>query len=82
MFPTQRSLLIIIGYDGKTKTRGFDFIDLHAKFFVYQSKLNKLKPTLETFIHNLKYTHIYAISSVHLMETTYRSIRSGQHIIS
>ena len=43
--PTQ----ILVGHDGKTTTdEGFDFILLHAKFFVYKCRLNKLKPTLET----------------------------------
>ena len=65
--PTQ----ILVGHDGKTTTdEGFDFILLHAKFFVYKCRLNKLKPTLEAFINNLK--HIYEVDKhVHLMEMTY-----------
>ena len=36
--------LILFGHDGKTTTdEGFDFILLHAKFFVYKCRLNKLK---------------------------------------
>ena len=43
--------LILFGHDRKTTTdEGFDFILLHAKFFVYKCRLNKLKPTLEAFI--------------------------------
>ena len=43
---------------------------LHAKFCVYKSRLNKLKPTLEAFINNLK--NIYEVDKhVHLMEMTY-----------
>ena len=63
--------LILFGHDRKTTTdEGFDFILLHAKFFVYKCRLNKLKPTLETFINNLKY--IYEVDKhVHLMEMTY-----------
>ena len=42
---------------------------LHAKFFVYKRRLNKLKPMLEVFIKNLK--HISdADKHVHLMEMT------------
>ena len=60
--------LILFGHDGKTTTHeGFDFILLHAKFFVYKCRLNKLKPTLETFINNFK--HIYKVDKhVHLMD--------------
>ena len=37
---------------------------------MYKCKLNKLKPTLEAFIHNLK--HIYEVDKhVHLIEMTY-----------
>ena len=56
---------------GKTITdEGFDFILLHAKFFVYKCTLNELKPTLEAFMNNLK--HIYEVDKhVHLMEMTY-----------
>ena len=43
---------------------------MHAKFFVFKCRLNKLKPTLEAFINNLK--HIYEVDKhVHLMEMTY-----------
>ena len=35
--------LILFGHDGKTTTdEGFDFILLHAKFFVYKYRRNKL----------------------------------------
>ena len=52
--------LILFGHDGKTTTdEGFDFILLHAKFFVYKCRRNKLKPTLKVFMHNLK--HIYEV---------------------
>ena len=62
--------LILLRHDGKTTDEGFDFILLHAKFFVYKCRLNKLKPTLEAFINNLK--HIYEVEEhVHLMEMTY-----------
>ena len=62
--------LILFSHDGKTTTvEGFGFILLHAKFFVYKCRLNKLKPTLEAFINNLK--HIYEVDKhVHLMEMT------------
>ena len=47
--------LILFRHDGKTTTdEGFDLILLHAKFFVYKCRLNKLKLTLEAFINNLK----------------------------
>ena len=47
--------LILFRHDGRTtKDEGFDFIPLHAKFFVYKCRLNKLKLTLEAFINNLK----------------------------
>ena len=61
---------ILFGQDSKTRTdEGFDFILLHAKFFVYECRLNKLKPTLEAFINNLK--HIYEVDKhVHLIEMT------------
>ena len=65
------STLILFRHDGKKTTdEGFVFILLHAKFFVYKCRLNKLKPTLEAFINNLK--HIYEVNKhVHLMEMTY-----------
>ena len=63
--------LILFGHDGKTTTdEAFDFILLHAKFFVYRCRLNELKPKLEAFINNLK--HIYEVDKhVHLMEMTH-----------
>ena len=63
--------LILFRHDGKTTTdEGFDLILLHAKFFVYKCRLNKLKPTLEAFINNFK--HIYEVDKhVHLMEMIY-----------
>ena len=55
--------LILFGHYGKTATdEGFDFLLLHAKFFVYNYRLNKLKPTLEAFINNLKYIYMKLIS--------------------
>ena len=40
--------LILFRHDGKTTTdEDFDFILLHAKFFVYKCRLNKLKPMPE-----------------------------------
>ena len=55
--------LILFGHDGNTTPdEGFDFILLHAKFFVYNYRLNKLKPTLEAFINNLKYIYMKLIS--------------------
>ena len=62
--------LILLRHDGKATTdEGFDFILLHAKFFAYKCRLNKLKPTLEAFINNLN--HIYEVDKhVHLMEMT------------
>ena len=63
--------LILFGHNGKAITvEGFDFILLHAQFFVYTLRLNKLKPTLEAFINNLK--HIYEVAKhVDLMEMAY-----------
>ena len=63
--------LDLFGHGGKTTTdEGFDFILLHAKFFVYKCRQNKLNPTLEAFINNLK--HLYEVDKhVHLMEMTY-----------
>ena len=58
--------LIPSGHDGKTTTdEGFDFILLHAKFFVYKCRLNKLKPTLEAFVNNLK--HMYEVECMKLI---------------
>ena len=62
----------ICTHDGKKTTtdEDFDFILLHAKFFVYKCRLNKLKPTLEAFINNLK--HIFEVDKhVHLIEMIY-----------
>ena len=63
--------LILFGHDGKTTTdEDLTGVFLHAKFFVYKCRLNKLKPTLEAFINNLK--HIYEVDKhVHLTEMTY-----------
>ena len=63
--------LIFFGHDGKTIIdEGFDFILLHAKFFVYKCRLNKLKPTLEALINILK--HIYEVDKhVQSTEMTY-----------
>ena len=48
-----------------------DFNLSHEKFFVYKYRLNKLKPTLEALIKNLK--HTYEVDKhVHLMEMTYK----------
>ena len=63
--------LMLFRHNGKTTTdQGFDFILLHAKFFVYKCRLNKLKPTLEAFMNNLKHTY-QADKHVHLMKMTY-----------
>ena len=63
--------LILFRHDGKTTTdEGFDFILLHAKFFVYKRRLNKRKPTLEYFVNNLRDIH-QVDKHVHLMEMTY-----------
>ena len=52
--------LVILGTDGSTQTdNGFDFILLHAKFFIYRSKLNKVEPNVNSFKIYLK--HVYAI---------------------
>ena len=63
--------LILIGHDRKTTTdEGFDFILLQPKFFVHKCSLNKLKPTLEAFINNLKHIHD-ADKHVYLMKMIY-----------
>ena len=75
--------LILLGHNRKTITdESLDIILLHAKFFVNKCRLNKLKPTLEAFINNLK--HIYEVHKhVHLMETTYEKfIKNGHRIIT
>ena len=47
---------------------------MHAKFFVYICRLNKLKPILEAYIKNLK--HMYEVDKhVHLMEMTYEKFK-------
>ena len=47
--------LVILGNDGTTQTdKGFDFILLHAKYFIYRSKLNKVEPNINTFKTYLK----------------------------
>ena len=70
---------ILFGHDGKTTTdEGFDFILLHAKFFVYKCRLNKLKPTLEAFTNNLN--HIYEVGKhVHLCKRLMRSLLRNGH---
>ena len=56
--------LVLFGHDGKTTTdEDFDFLQLRAKFFMYKSRLNKLKPTLEAFINN-KRTHLMVMTDV------------------
>jgi hypothetical protein len=57
--------LILFGRDGKTVTdEGFDFILLHARFFVYKCRINNILPTVQGFIPYLvnvyktdKYVH-------------------------
>ena len=52
---TMNPTLVLFGFDGTTKTdSGFDFILLHAKFYVYKCRLNKTKPTMQMFIRELK----------------------------
>ena len=49
--------LVLFGTDGTTNTDdGFDFILLHAKFFVYKCRLNKTKPVMQAFLRELKLT--------------------------
>ena len=50
--------LVLFGNDGKSHTDvGFDFILLHAKFHVNKCRLNKIKPSVQTFLNELKYIH-------------------------
>ena len=64
-------MLVLFGVDNTIKTDvGFDFILLHAKFFIYKCRLNKTKPRLQTFLQQLK--HIYVIDEyVSKMEMSY-----------
>ena len=64
--------LVLFGHDGKTITaEGFDFI-ICMQNFVYECRLDKIKPALEAFINNLK--HIHEVDEhVHLMEMTYKT---------
>lgn len=60
--------LVLLGKDRNITTdEGFDFILIHAIFFVYKCRLNKNRPRIEMFKNALKY--IYNIHKhVHLME--------------
>eukprot|EP00745_Piridium_sociabile_P019664 TRINITY_DN2980_c0_g1_i11.p1 TRINITY_DN2980_c0_g1~~TRINITY_DN2980_c0_g1_i11.p1 ORF type:complete len:147 (+),score=12.13 TRINITY_DN2980_c0_g1_i11:70-510(+) len=57
--------LVLFGCDDQSKTdEGFVLILLHAKFFVYKCRINKLKPTMQMFLRMLinikkvdKYVH-------------------------
>lgn len=57
--------LVLFGRDGKTVTdEGFDFILLHARFFVYKCRINNILPTVQSYIPYLvnvyktdKYVH-------------------------
>ena len=50
--------LILFGYDNNIKTdQGFDFILLHAKFFVYKCRINSVRPVLNTFLKELSYIY-------------------------
>ena len=52
------SSLVLFGHDTRTKIdEGFMFILLHAKYFIYKCRINKLKPTMTYFLrslHNIK----------------------------
>ena len=51
-------MLVLFGVDSTITTDiGFDFILLHAKFFIYKCRFNKTKPRLQTFLQQLKQTY-------------------------
>ena len=51
-------MLALFGSSEETNTDdGMDFILLHAKFFVYKCRLNKIKPCMQHFLKYLKYQH-------------------------
>jgi len=60
--------LIIFGIEENTRTdECFDFILLHAKFFIYKCRLNNNRPRIEQFKIELKY--LYSIDKyVHSIE--------------
>ena len=52
------SMLVLFGQDDKTVTdEGFDFIILHAKYYVYKYHIKEQLPTINGFIEYLKYTY-------------------------
>ena len=65
--------LILFGGEENTKTdECFDFIILHAKWFIYKCRLNNNKPRIEQFKNELK--HIYNIDKyVHSIEMSHDS---------
>ena len=60
--------LILFGREENTRTdECFDFILLHAKFFIYKCRLNNNRPRIEHFKNELKY--VYSIDKyVHSIE--------------
>ena len=51
---TLNASLVLFGLDDKSKTDdGFLFILLHAKHFLYKCRINKSKPTMQTFLKTL-----------------------------
>ena len=62
--------LILFGGEENTRTdECFDFILLHAKFFIYKCRLNNIRPRIEQFKNELK--HIYNIDKyIHALYKT------------
>ena len=62
------AVLALFGQDGNTKTDVcFDNILLKAKFFIYKCRINKIKPNIQHFEHELK--QMYKIDEyMHKME--------------
>merc|ERR1712208_262295 len=67
--------LILFGTRDNTKTdKGFDFILVRAKFFIYKCRLNKTKPNVNVFIKDLKY-HYNIDEYVHKLEMKLEEFR-------
>ena len=65
------SELVLFGNDSKTKTdTTLDQVILQAKHFIYRCRINKMKPTLELFLRDLKLT-INAEKYIYSLEMKY-----------
>lgn len=58
-FNTLNPSLVLLGSDNKNKLdKGFSHILLTAKFFIYKSRINKIRPTIHRFWKELKQAYI------------------------